>query len=170
MLIAMSGLPATGKSALADSLGRAGGMLMLSVDPIESAVLRAGFARTDATGLAAYLAVEALADTHLAMGRDVIVDAVNAVDPAKNMWRELARKYLIPLVAIECICSDEALHRARLASRDRGLDDRLEPNWVEVESRRATQTPWHQPTLIVDSVCPLMENVERVLAWLRHLA
>ena len=36
LLIVLSGLPGTGKSAIADGIGRATGLPVLSVDPIES--------------------------------------------------------------------------------------------------------------------------------------
>ena len=63
---------------------------MLSVDPIESAILRAGVERSFETGLAAYVVVEELAERSLADGLDAIIDAVNSVDDARDMWRELA--------------------------------------------------------------------------------
>src|SRR5258708_4571135 len=39
MLIVVSGLPGTGKSALSDRIGQALGAVVLSVDPIEAAML-----------------------------------------------------------------------------------------------------------------------------------
>jgi hypothetical protein len=45
MLVVVSGLPGTGKSVIAEGLGKALGVPILSVDPIESAVLRAGLAQ-----------------------------------------------------------------------------------------------------------------------------
>ena len=44
MLIVFSGLPGTGKSELAQRIGRRLRIPVLSVDPIESAILRAGIA------------------------------------------------------------------------------------------------------------------------------
>jgi predicted kinase len=169
MLITMSGLPGSGKSALAKELARALGISVFSVDPIESALLHAGMQRSFETGLAAYLVAEALAGAQLEIGQGAIIDAVNAVEPAKNMWRELARTHHTPLRVIECRCSDEAMHRTRLASRHRGLHERLkEPTWADVQARRAEQTPWKEPVFEVDSICTLEENVARVLAWLRR--
>ncbi|MFE2475231.1 AAA family ATPase [Streptomyces sp. NPDC059389] len=79
MLIAMAGLPAAGKSSVAQELGRALPAAVVSVDPIEAAMWRAGVERTQPTGLAAYLVAEAVADTALGLGQSVIIDAVNAV-------------------------------------------------------------------------------------------
>jgi predicted kinase len=163
----MSGLPGTGKSELAKRLARELGVPVFSVDPIESAVLRAGVRHCFETGLAAYLVAEALASAQLELGQGVIIDAVNTVEPAKQIWRELARTHNEPLRVVECRCSDEALHRIRLASRHRDLDKHLEPTWTEVQARRAEQTSWTEPVCEVDAIYPIEENVARALAWLR---
>ncbi|MFI7236092.1 AAA family ATPase [Streptomyces cyaneofuscatus] len=78
MLIAMAGLPGSGKSSVAGALGRKLTAPVVSVDPIEAAMWRAGVARDQPTGLAAYVVAEAVADDVLGMGQTVIVDAVNA--------------------------------------------------------------------------------------------
>ncbi len=169
MLLVLSGLPATGKSALARALGQRLGIGVLSVDPIESAILRAGIAPGFETGLAAYLVAETLADDHLSLGQDVIVDAVNAVEPAKSMWRSLAARHRAALAIVECHCSDEALHRTRLETRQRDLVANFpEPTWADVQQRRREYTPWAQPLLAVDAVHSCESNVERVLEWLRQ--
>jgi adenylate kinase family enzyme len=167
MWILLSGLPAVGKSALADELGHRLRLPVFSVDPIESAILRAGLAPTFETGLAAYLVVEALTNAQLGRGQGAIVDAVNSVDYAKKMWLQLgARHGDLPRI-VECVCSDQALHRARLASRRRGLAPSFrEPTWEDVERRRLEYTAWTEPVLVVDSVAPLESNVERVVEWL----
>ena len=78
MLIALAGLPGSGKSAVAQDLSQALNCAVLSVDPAEAAMWRAGVSKSEPTGLAAYMVVEALAAEQIALGRDVIVDAVNA--------------------------------------------------------------------------------------------
>jgi predicted kinase len=164
----MSGMPGTGKSDLAKHLAIALGAQVFSVDPIESAILRAGIRRCFETGLAAYLVAKALAEAQLERGQSVIIDAVNSVEPAKELWREVARTYNEQLRIVECRCSDEALHRTRLGSRQRDLDESLEPTWADVQARRAEQTPWTEPIFEVDAISPSEENAARVLAWLRE--
>src|SRR5262249_10097594 len=137
MLVVLSGLPGTGKSALASRLGQRLRLPVLSVDPIESAILRAGIVPRFETGLAAYLVAEALADAQLALGMGAIVDAVNSVEPAKEIWRKLTGRYGVALRVIECKCSDEALHRQRLSSRRREVAPNFpEPTWDDVQRRR----------------------------------
>jgi predicted kinase len=120
VLIVVAGLPGTGKSTLADGLGAALRIPVLSVDPIESAILRAGVAPSFETGLAAYLVAEACADACLRLGTGAIVDAVSSVDEARTLWRDLAARHGTPLRVLVCEL-DPAGAVARLAARDRGL-------------------------------------------------
>ncbi len=166
MLVVMSGLPGTGKSTLAERVAARLRIPVLSVDAIESAILRAGVAPTFATGLAAYLVAETLADAQVRTGQGVIVDAVNAVEPAKAMWRDLAARHGLAPRIVECSCADEALHRERLAARGQRFERFPEPTWDDVVRRRREYTPWREPVLAIDAARPLEGNVERVLAWI----
>jgi len=165
VLIVLSGLPGTGKSAVADGVGRALHIPVLSVDPIESAIVQSGIERSFETGLAAYVVAETAADRNLANGLDVIIDAVNAVEPARNTWRVLARQHDVRLVLIECLVSDRAVHAARLAARDRGLAI-PEPSWDDVERRRIEWTSWPEPHLTLDALDPIEVNVKEALDYI----
>ena len=57
VLIAMAGLPGAGKSTIAEIIGARLGASIVSVDPIESAILSAGINADEPTGLAAYLEI-----------------------------------------------------------------------------------------------------------------
>ncbi len=81
----MSGLPAVGKSALADALGRHLGAPVLSVDPIEAAIWRCGIGPSFQTGVAGYEVAATLAAHQLALGLDVIGDAVNSLEVGREM-------------------------------------------------------------------------------------
>ncbi|MFE3113281.1 AAA family ATPase [Kitasatospora indigofera] len=159
MLIAMAGLPGAGKSSVAGALGRELTAPVVSVDPIEAAMWRAGVARGQPTGLAAYLVAEAVADGVLALGQSVIVDAVNAVQEAREQWRLLAARHGVPVVFIEVVCSDRAAHRRRLEGRSRGIEGFEEPDWEAVQRRREEFAPWAGDRLVLDSVADLPSNV-----------
>ncbi len=162
MLIVLSGLPATGKTALATAVARELAAVLLSVDPIDSALATAGARETGLPGLAAYAVIEALAEQNLALGATVVVDAVNSVGEAKTFWIELARRSGARLLAVETILSDDALHRERLGGRVRDLAI-AEPTWDAVGLRRDEWVPWPFRPLVVDSTEPLAFNVARVL-------
>ena len=168
MLIVLSGLPATGKTVLAADVARALGAVLLSVDPVDSALAQAGVRETGAAGLAAYAVVGAMAEQNLALGTTVVVDAVNAVGEAKTFWIELARRLDARLLAVETILSDDALHRERLARRVRSLAI-AEPTWHAVGLRRDEWVAWPFAPLVIDSAEPLEHNVGRVLEAARTI-
>ncbi|MEU3310214.1 AAA family ATPase [Nocardiopsis sp. NPDC055551] len=167
MLIVFAGLPGSGKSTIARALGRHSPAPVLSVDPVEAALLRSGIEREQPTGLAAYVVVEAMAADLLSLGQAVIVDAVNDAEEAREQWRNLAERQRAPLVWIEVVCSDPDLHRRRLAGRERDLPGFPEPAWASLETRRPGLAAWMDERLILDSVREPQTNVETALDHLR---
>lgn len=173
MLIVTAGLPGAGKSTIAEIVGNRIGAPVVSVDPIESAILSAGIDSDQPTGLAAYLVAETIAESVLAGGGSVIVDAVNAVEPAREQWVKLAARRNTPIRFLEVICSDEQVHRSRLAKRDRRLAHLSEPTWHAVEQSLDEWETWAGatgavPRITLDSVQPLGTNVEQALAFLER--
>lgn len=166
MLIAMAGLPASGKSAVAADLAGALNCAVLSVDPVEAAMWRAGISRAEPTGLAAYVVIGALAAEQLVLGHDVIVDAVNGVEPARDLWRQLSASQGAELRFIYMQCSDEAEHRRRLAHRQRGSEAFPEPSWESVQRRRDEFPPWTDERLILDAMNSRAGNLRAALEYL----
>jgi hypothetical protein len=60
---------------------------------------------------------------------------------------------------IECICSDEAIHRSRLKERKRYIPGWHELEWPEVERVKQYYVPWEEDRLVLDMIDPLAENV-----------
>jgi predicted kinase len=166
MLIVMAGLPGAGKSAVAEDVGRTRRAPVLSVDPIEAAMWRAGVAGEQPTGLAAYVVAEVLAEAQLALGLDVIVDAVNDAERARQQWRDLAQRSGAVLRFVEVRCSDEDVHRRRLAQRERGLEGFQEPDWPSVLARCAGFRAWDEERLSLDSMHPRAHNARLAMAYL----
>jgi predicted kinase len=168
MLIVLSGLPATGKTVLAAAVARGLGVVLLSVDPVDSALAAEGVRESGSAGRAAYAVVGAMAEQNLALGTTVVVDAVNAVGEAKTFWIELARRRGARLLAVETILSDRVLHRERLSGRVRELAI-AEPTWEAVILRRDEWVAWPFAALVVDSAEPLEDNLTRVLEAARTI-
>jgi predicted kinase len=166
VLIVMAGLPAAGKSSVAERLARALPAAVVSVDPVEAAMWRAGVDRGQPTGLAAYLVAETVADGVLALGQRVIVDAVNGVEAARRQWRDLAERHGVPLAFVEVVCSDPRVHRRRLENRSRDIAGFEEPTWEEVRRRRAEYEPWTDHRLVLDSLTDLASNVRSAQEYL----
>lgn len=167
MLIVVSGLPGVGKSALAEALGARLGAPVLSVDPIEAAIWRAGVASSFETGVAAYEVAATLAEEQLRLGLTVIVDAVSSLEVGRAMWRRAADHCGSALRVIEVTCADPELHRRRLAERSRTIEGFPEPTWDDVLARQREWEPWPEERLVVDSLEELSANLERALAHVR---
>jgi predicted kinase len=163
MLIVFSGLPATGKTLVASEVARRLGAVLLSVDPVDSALAATHVSEAGPPGLAAYAVIGALAEENLILGSTVVVDAVNAVGDAKTWWIDLSRRSGARLLAVEVVCSDEATHRRRLAHRRRDLAI-PEPTWEAVTRRRDEWVAWPFAPLVVDTIDPLEVNAARVVA------
>jgi predicted kinase len=171
MLIAMAGLPGAGKSTLAEVVGARRNTVVLSVDQIETAILEAGISAGQPTGLAAYLVAETLAESVLMHDRDIIIDAVNAVDPAREQWVNLAERTGSGVRFIEVVCSDREMHKQRLIERaeKRELSGALVRNAVEHnldEYAAWTGTSGAVARITLDSAGAIGVNVERAIAFL----
>ena len=170
MLVAMAGLPGTGKSTIGQVVASRLGIPVVSVDPIETAILQAGIDSDQPTGLAAYLVAETLTERVLMTSGGVMVDAVNAVDPAREQWVNLAARLGEQLRFIEVICSDPDLHRSRIEAWQRNMPH-AQLSWNAVEQSFEDYAQWTGPSaaiarITLDSVEPLGVNVERAIAFL----
>jgi predicted kinase len=101
MLIVMAGLPGSGKSTIAEDLGRVLNCAVLGVDQVEAAMWRAGIGRSEPTHEGAYGVVAALAAEQIGLGHDVVIDAVNGPEEARAHWRQLAARLRAELRFIE---------------------------------------------------------------------
>ena len=137
MLIALGGLPAVGKSALARSLARRIGAVHLRIDTIEQAMRNAGL---NVSGPEGYLAARDLAEDNLRIGHTVIVDSVNPVATTRDYWRETAARLMVQLVEIQVVCSDKHQHRQRVESRITDIPGLVLPTWQQVLDRH--YEPW----------------------------
>jgi predicted kinase len=166
MLIVLAGLPGSGKSTLAADLGRALNCAVLGVDQAEAAMWRAGISQSAPTHHAAYLVVAALAAEQLALGHDVIVDAVNGPEPARAQWRDLAAQLDAELKFIVVECGDDRIFRDRVEHRSRSIEGFPEPTWEGILRRRAEFPPWTDDRLTIDSVNSPAANLQAALEYL----
>jgi predicted kinase len=166
MLVVIAGLPGSGKSTMAGDLGRALNCAVLGVDQAEAAMWRAGVSPSGPTHHAAYLVVGALAAEQLALGHDVIVDAVNGPEPARAQWRDLAGQLGAELRFVVVECGDDGVYRDRVEHRTRDIEGFPEPTWEGVLRRRAEFPPWTDERLTIDSVNSREANLQAALEYL----
>lgn len=155
LLVVMSGLPGSGKSTVAEHIARAKQWPIFSVDPIESSILRAGVQQSFETGLAAYVIAQTLARENLLLGVSTIIDAVNSLEVAREMWRSAANETGALVQIIECVCADTMLHRTRVENRRRDMFGFETLTWEAVEARRSEFEPWSEPRLTIDTSQPV---------------
>ena len=167
-LIVFSGLPGTGKSTLAEAIGRRFGIPVFAKDWLEASMLRSGLKPTDknkSLGYAGYELLTILAQRQLMLGQSVILDSVAATKSIRSEWRRLAKRYQAEWRVIECICSDKSIHQARLITRQRGIPGWHELDWSEVERVEKYYMPWWSECLVLDMADPFEENLASARAY-----
>lgn len=166
-LILFDGLPGTGKSTLAEAAGRKLCAPVFSRDRIAGVLVKSGLLRDDANpNDAAHDVMALLAERQFHLGQSAIFDGVVGTEARQARWRRLAADSGAALQVVQCVCSDGALHRARIEGRQRGIPGWHELTWAHVETVATHYQPWPGDCLIVDAVDRLEDNVRRVLSYL----
>ncbi|RMF01954.1 MAG: ATP-binding protein [Chloroflexi bacterium] len=170
-LIIFTGLPGTGKSSLADAVGRELGVPVFARDWLVATLRTAGFGLHQNSarilGFAGYELLTTLAWRQLSLGQSAILDCVLGMTSTRERWRKLTVEYSAGWRVIECICSNEEIHRARLQNRRRDKPGWANVTWETVERLSADYAPWEQDRLVIDSVLSVDDNVRTVLNHLR---
>ncbi|MGA8664980.1 MAG: ATP-binding protein [Thermoplasmata archaeon] len=164
-LIVLSGLPGVGKSSIAREIATQFDATWLRVDTLEAAMLSAGIAHSFETGLAAYQGCHDMAADQLRLGRSVVVDAVNGVEPARQMWRDLAQMFRAERYTIHVVCTDLLEHRRRVEVREAPTPPLPKPTWEEVTHREFQ--PWTEAVLVVDTAGRTGSPVERIIEFIQ---
>lgn len=164
MLIAMAGPPGSGKSTIAALAAQRLGCALVAVDPIEAAMWGAGIDRTQPTGLGAYVVAEAVAREQLRLGHDVVIDAVNDVEEARQQWRDLGSEQEVDVVFVEVVAGDLREHRRRLAERHRDIEGFPEPDWESIGPRRLGLAEWKEDRLRLDFLRDPGVNADAIVA------
>lgn len=169
-MIVFSGLPGTGKSALAESVGRELGIPVFAKDWLEATLVRCELVPANnekPLASASYELLTTLARRQLMVGQSVILDSVASTESIRSTWKQLSAEYEAEWLVIECICSNESIHRARLKTRQRHIPGWHELEWADVERVRTYYSPWNEPRLVIDCVTYFDKNLEIVLEWLK---
>jgi len=167
-LIVFSGLPGTGKSTLAETIGRELAIPVFAKDWLEAVLLQHGLQSSPdgkSLGYVGYELLTTLAERQLMLGQSVILDSVASIQTIRNEWKQLTQKYQADWRLIECICSDESLHQARLLTRERNIPGWYELTWEDVEKVKQYYQPWYEDHLVLDMIDSLDETLSRVKSY-----
>jgi predicted kinase len=167
-LIVFSGLPGTGKSTLAEAIGRELGIPVFAKDWLEATLIRSELKPMNeekSLGFAGYELLTVLAARQMILGQSVILDSVAASKTIRNTWHRLSDQYNADWRVIERVCSDESLHRSRLKDRKRYIPGWQELEWSEVERMKHYYVAWEGERLILDMTNPFTENLLNAKAY-----
>jgi predicted kinase len=171
-VVLFTGVAGTGKSTHADVIGRDLAAPVFSFDwvmgaltPFEGVQAAIQPDREVFRGVG-YSLLSSLVEKQLRNGQNAVLDCVTRA-PLLERWHRLAARYDAGFDVIECVCSDEAIHRSRIVGRRRGIPGWAELTWEHVAEARRTYEPVDCEKLVVDAVEPVDANLARVRRYLR---
>jgi predicted kinase len=167
ILLAFSGLPGTGKTAIAWELARRLDGVYLRIDSIEQAIRDSGVVAGPPDD-AGYRVGYAVAADNLRLGLNVIADCVNPLNITREAWAAVAAQVGAIAVNVEIVCSNVQEHRRRVETRVADIPGLNLPTWDEVVAR--DYQTWVSKRIVIDtagrSAKDTVEELRKALATL----
>lgn len=146
ILFIFSGLPASGKSALAKFLAKEYGAVYLRIDTVEQGLR--DICGLDVQGEGYRLSYRIAAD-NLKLGHNVVADSCNPIALTRAEWQDVATETGSQYVNIEVVCTDEKEHKKRVEERLSEIKGLKLPTWEEIKNREYHS--WDSERIIIDT-------------------
>lgn len=169
VLIAMTGLPGSGKSTVAEAIHRRFGLPVLRSDAVRKQ-LYAHPAYTQEESARVFRALHAAAAHLLRTGCPVVLDATLLDENARAPVRELARECATPLVFVRVTAPDRII-RDRLTQRSAGQRAAFDQSDADIaiyEMMREKVEPLRDFHLTVRSDRALEPQIERLARYVEE--
>ena len=164
-LIIFSGLPATGKSTLANRLARELRVPLLCIDDVVGEIPENPTVAFWDSKVAILLG---LSEVQLELGLSVIVDSV-FMNTDRHHAQELARKYQACFLPVYVFISDDKVWEKRVTERHDEMNNRDVATWGQIQHQRQHFRSWEPDTaLFVDALNPIEQNYAEVLQFITH--
>jgi predicted kinase len=142
----IAGLPASGKTTLAQLLAAEFQAVHLRIDTIEQALRDLCDIEVEAEG---YRLAYRVAADNLRLGLSVVADSCNTIELSRREWEGVAQAENVEFVNVEVICSDSAEHRRRVESRATSVPNLKLSTWDQVLARE--YHAWSVPRITIDT-------------------
>lgn len=146
-LFIFSGLPASGKSTLAQELSKKIKATFVRIDTIEQGLK--DICKYSVQGGEGYELSHLVASDNLKLGNDVVADSVNPWELTRSDWTQVAISNQANFVNIEVICSNKDEHKKRVEARHVDVNNLKPPTWEEVSNR--DYHGWTSHRILIDT-------------------
>lgn len=153
ILFILSGLPASGKSALSKLIVKEYNAAYLRIDTVEQGLRDLCNFEIQGEG---YRLSYRIASDNLKLGRNVVSDSCNPIKITRKEWENVAKNNDCVFINIEVVCSDKEEHKERIETRESEIEGLKLPVWEEVETREYHS--WESERIIIDTAHKSIEN------------
>ncbi|KEI72234.1 AAA family ATPase [Endozoicomonas elysicola] len=152
-LYIFSGLPASGKSTLAQLLSRHLRAMYVRIDTIEQGLRDLCSLKVEGEG---YRLSYRIVQDNLKLGISVVSDSCNPIKLTRDEWQETAIQTTANFINIEIHCSDTVAHQQRAKSRSCSVTNLKLPDWNSIQHRQ--YAPWDREVIRIDTANKSIEQ------------
>lgn len=145
-LFIFAGLPASGKTTLAQQLASDLNAVYLRIDSIEQALRDLCDLQVEGEG---YRLAYRIAADNLRLGSNVVADSCNPIELTRREWESVAEAESVEFINVEVVCSDPVEHRRRAESRASSVPNLSLPTWDDIIAREYHE--WTVPPVRIDT-------------------